>query len=64
MAALILGVLALVVVSLARPSTLPARADDDTALLNPDKFFVKNLVQVDLRHDLARFPIHKGTFKG
>ena len=64
LAAVALGVIALIVTTFARSGTLPVRAEDRTALLNPEKFFVKSLVQVDLQHDVARFPLHKGTFQG
>lgn len=63
--AILAGLLALVAASLFRPAAAPARAgDDSTALVNPSKFFVKSLVQIDLAHDSARFPLHKGTFNG
>lgn len=48
----------------ANPPVLSTGPAGSNALLSPDKFFVKSLVQVDLQHGLARFPLHKGTFNG
>ena len=63
-AALMFGLVALLVTLIAGSISAPARAENDPSLLNPDKFFVKSLIQVDLQHDSARFPLHKGTFQG
>lgn len=58
-------IVAIVFAALLRPGAAPVRAEDESSgLLNPDKFFIKSLVQIDLEHDSARFPLHKGTFHG
>lgn len=68
MGILALGTLAAVATTTGRPGALPVRAEQEpgpkSSLLNPDHFLVKSLIQVDLQHDVARFPLHKGAFHG
>jgi hypothetical protein len=62
--AIMVALAGLVFALVGQTATVPARASGDSALLSSDKFFVKSLIQVDLQHDSARFPLHKGTFQG